>query len=141
MNTSSDMNKSKMIVCLMMLLSGKWVNTLNYLKVTDMYITDTECTFDKVLKHSRLKYCQKLLISRPYWECTELCPVKNLLNYLDIRLTGSPDPVLFISTTKPFKPVSKDKVAGWIENTMKEDNLGTGLFAAHNCRLTSTSKA
>ena len=44
MNTDSDMNKSKKIVCLI-LLSGTRVNTLTHVKVTNMYITDTECTF------------------------------------------------------------------------------------------------
>ena len=60
MNTDSDMIKSKKIVCLM-LLSGTRVNTLTQLKVTNMYITNTESTFvfDGVLKDSRLKYCQK----------------------------------------------------------------------------------
>ena len=47
----------------LILLSGTRVNTLTHLKVTNMYITDTECTFvfDEVLKHSRPIYCQKLL--------------------------------------------------------------------------------
>ena len=55
MNTDSDINKNK--VCLT-LLSGTRVNTLTYLKVTNMYLTHTECTFvfDEVLKHSRPKY-------------------------------------------------------------------------------------
>ena len=87
MNTDSDMIKSKKIVCLM-LLSGTRVNILTHLKVTNMYITDT-FVFDEVIKHSRTKYCQKPLIFRAYAECPELCPVKNLLHYLDIRLTRS----------------------------------------------------
>ena len=133
MNTDSDMNKSKKIFCLMMLLLGTRVNTLTHLKVTNMYITDTECTFvfDEVLKHSRPKHCQKPLIFRAYPEYPALCPVKNLLNYLDIRLTRSSDPALFISTTKPFRPVSRDTIARWIKNTMKYANIDTGLFTAH----------
>ena len=93
MNTDSDMNKSKNTVCLLMLLSGTRLNTLTHLKITDMYITVTEYTFifDKVSKHSRHKYCQKLLIFRTYPECSEFYPVKNLLNYLDIRLKRSSD--------------------------------------------------
>ena len=96
-----------------MLLSGTGVNTLTILKVTNMYITDTECTFvfDEVLKHYTPKYCQKPLMLRAYPECPKLCPVKNLLHYLDIRLTRSSDPALFTSTTKPFKPVSRDTMA------------------------------
>ena len=78
-----------------------------------MYITDSECTFvfDEVLKHSRSKYCQNPLIFRAYPKCPDLYPVKNVLNYLDIRLTRSSDPALFISTTKPFKAVSRDTSA------------------------------
>ena len=51
MNPDSDMNKSKKIACLMMLLSGIQVNKLTHLKVTNMCIIDTECTFvfDEVL--------------------------------------------------------------------------------------------
>ena len=124
MNTDSNMSKSKKIVCLMMLLSGTRVNTLTHIKVANMYITDTECTFvfDEVLKHSRPKYCQIPLIFKAYPECSELFPVKNLLNYLGIGLTRSSDPALFISTTKPYKPVSRDTIARWIKNTMKEAN-------------------
>ena len=85
-----------------------------------MYITDKECTFvfDEVLKHSRPKYYQKPL------------------NYLDIRLTSSSDP----PTIKPFKPVSRDKIARWIKNAMKEANTDIGLLTAHTCRSASISK-
>ena len=117
MNTYSDMNKSKKIACLIMLLSGTRVNTLTHLKITNMYTSDTECTFvfDEVLKHSRPKYCRKPLIFRAYLKCPELCPVKNLLSYPDIRLPRSSDPTLFISTTKPYKPVSSNTIARWIK--------------------------
>ena len=69
------MNKSKNSVCLMILLSGTRVNTSTYLNVTNMYITDTECTFvfKEVLKHSRTKYFQKPLIFRAYPKCPESC--------------------------------------------------------------------
>ena len=63
-NTDSDINKGKKIVCLMMLLSVTQVNTLIHLKVTNMYITDTECTliFDEVLEHTLPKYVKNLNI-------------------------------------------------------------------------------
>ena len=143
MKTDSDMSKSKKIVCLMMLLSATRVNTLTHLKITNIYITDTECTFvfDEVLKYSRPKYCQKPLIFRAYHECPNLCPAKVLLNYLDIKLTRSSDLAFFISTTKPFKALSRDAIARWIKNTMKEANIDSGLFTTHTCRSASTSKA
>ena len=72
--------------------------------------------FDEVLKHSRPKYYQKY--------------------YLDIRLTSSSDP----PTIKPFKPVSRDKIARWIKNAMKEANTDIGLLTPHTCRSASISK-
>ena len=83
MTTDSDMNKNRKIVCLMMLLSGTLVNTLTYLKVTNIHIIDTECTFvfDEALKYSRPKYCQKFLIFRACPECPDLSPAKTLLNF------------------------------------------------------------
>ena len=45
MNTDTDMNINKKTVCLIMLLSGTRVNTMIHLKVTNMYITGTECIF------------------------------------------------------------------------------------------------
>ena len=79
MNTDSNMNKSKRIICLMMLLSGTRVNTVTRLKVTNMHITDTECifVFDEVLKYCRSKYCQNPLIFKVYPEFPELFSVKN----------------------------------------------------------------
>ena len=45
---------TKKLDTLFMILAGTQVNNLTYLKVTNMYITDTEVTFtfDEVLKHS-----------------------------------------------------------------------------------------
>ena len=73
MSTDSDMNLSRKLVCLLMLLSGSRVNSISHLKISNMYLTDTECTFvfDDVLKHSR-----------PYFK--EKCLVSTLIKYLDI---------------------------------------------------------
>lgn len=38
---------------------------------------------------------------------------------LDIRLIRSSDPVLFIGSTKPFKPVSRVNIARSLNNTKK----------------------
>ena len=84
----------------------------------------------------------KTLRFRAYLECPELCLVKNVLNYTsDVRLTRLSYPAPFISTTNPFRPVSRDAIARWIKNTMKEANIDTGLFTAHTCRSVSTSKS
>ena len=57
---------------------------------------------------------------------------KKLINlFLDFRLTRSSDLVLFISTTKSFKSVSRDTIVRWIKNTTKEANIDTRLFTSY----------
>ena len=53
--TTSDMHVSRKLACLLMVLSENRVNMLSLLKITNMHITDNECTFvfDNVLNQSR----------------------------------------------------------------------------------------
>ena len=54
MDTSRPIQLSMKTAILIMLLSGHRVNTLECLKITNMYISETECTFvfSSVVKHS-----------------------------------------------------------------------------------------
>ena len=54
MDTSRPIQLSMKTAILIMVLSGHRVNTLEYLKITNMYISETECTFvfSSVVKHS-----------------------------------------------------------------------------------------
>ena len=69
-------NITKSLASRFVILTGTRVSTFVHLKVTDMYITDTEVTFtlDEVFKHSRPSYKQKLLIFRTFTS-RDLCPV------------------------------------------------------------------
>ena len=126
-----------------MLLSGSRVNSISDLKITNMYLTDTECTFvfDDVLKHSRPSFKEKSLVFRTFPQNPKLCPVSTLIQYLDIRLSRSPDTALFLTTLRPYKGVSSDTNAHWIKNTMQEAGINIGLFSPHSCRSAATSKA
>ena len=125
-----------------MILAGKRINTLAHLKVTNLYITDTEVTFTfhEVLKHSRPSYKQKPLIFRAFTS-RDLCPVTTLIAYMEHRLLVSSDPPLFITTVKPHKKASKDSISRWIKLTMSKARINSGLFTSHSCRSASTSKA
>ena len=61
MSTDSDMDVSGKLNCLFMLLSGSHMKLISHLKITNMYLTDRECTFvfDDVLKHSRPSFKEK----------------------------------------------------------------------------------
>ena len=86
MSTDSDMNLTRKLVCLLMLLSGSRVNSISHLKISNMYLTDTECTFvfDDVLKHSRPYFKEKPLVFRAFPQNPKLFPVSTLIKYLDI---------------------------------------------------------
>ena len=43
MSTDSDMDVSRKLVCLFMVLSVPRVNSISHLKITSMDLTDTEC--------------------------------------------------------------------------------------------------
>jgi len=45
MDTDTPMSISQKTASMLMLLLGQRVNTLAHLKITQMYLTDTECTF------------------------------------------------------------------------------------------------
>lgn len=66
-----------------------------------------------------------------YEETTEI--------YRDIE-ANKPAP-LFLSYVKPHKPVSFQRIAHWIKDTLKKAGVDTSTFTAHSVRGASTSAA
>ena len=114
-----------------MILLSTTVNTLGYLKVANMYFTDTEVTFtfDEILKHSRPSYKQKPLIFKAFTS-RDLFPAATLLIYLEHRLPVSHCSALFIATVKPHEKASKDSISRWIKLTMSEAGINSGLYTS-----------
>ena len=141
--TTSDMHVSRKLACLFMVLSGNRVNMLSLVKITNMYITDDECTFvfDNVLKQSRPNFNDSPITFRTFSQNMALCPVRTLRVYLEMRLTRTADEELFITTTQPYRNVSPDIFARWIKDTKGEAGINTGHFSAHSCRAASTTSA
>ena len=57
------------------------------------------------------------------------------------KLSRSSDTALFLITVRPYKGGSSDTIARWINNTMQEAGINTGLFSPHSFRSAATSKA
>ena len=89
MSTDNDMDVNRKLVCLFMLLSGSRVNSISHLGITNMYLTDTECTLvsGDVLKHSRSSFKEKPLVFRAFPQNPKLFPVSTLIQYLDMTVT------------------------------------------------------
>ena len=126
-------NITKKLAALFMILAGTRVNALVHLKVTNIYITYTEVTFDfdEVLEHSPLNYKQKPLIFRAFTS-KDLCPVTTLITCLEQRLLASGDPALFITTVEPHKKASK--------NSISKAGFSSGHFTSHSCRSALQAK-
>ena len=131
----SDMDVSRKLVCLFMLLSDSRVNS-----VSDRYWWWYWFIFDDVLKHSRPSFKEKPLVFRAFSQKPKFCPISTLIQYLDIRLSRWSDTALFLTTVKPYKGASRDTIACWIKNTMQETGINTALFSPHSCRSAATSK-
>ena len=59
--------------------------------------------------------------------------------YRDIQ-ANKPAP-LFLSYVEPHKPVSSQRIAHWIKDTLKKAGVDTNKFTAHSVRGASTSAA
>ena len=130
MRRDSDLDISSKLVCSCYCQVSHLLLSISHLKITNMYLTDAECTFvfDDVLKHSRPSFKEKPLVFRAFPEIPKLCPVYTLMQYLVIRLSRSSDTALFLTTVRPYKGASSDTIAHWIKNTIQEAGINTGLF-------------
>ena len=57
-----------------------------------------------------------------------------------IRVDGTFDQLL-LGTIKPFKPVVKRTIAGWIKKVLDKSGINTTAFPAHSTRSASSSSA
>ena len=96
----------------------------------------------KLLKTSKPGKHQGHLEFRSYPVDRRLCVVTCLKQY--VKLT---EPVraghdsLWLSYSKPFKPVSRDTISRWIRNVLENAGINTNLFGAHSTCAASTSAA
>ena len=81
-------------------------------------------------------------IKFPVYENPNVCPVKLFKQYIDVTksLRGSIT-CLFIATSKPYKPASKDTLVRWIKLALHDAGIDMTIFTPHSTRSASTSKA
>ena len=143
MDTTKPIHLSMKTPSLIMLLSGHRVNTRENLKITNMCISETECTFvfSSVLKDSRPGYHQQPFILRSFPPNSSLFPVTNIMQYLKFRLEKSADERFFITTAPPYKQCSKDTIATWIKETLSLAGINSGIYQSLSLPSASTSSA
>ena len=81
-------------------------------------------------------------IKFPVYENANVCPVKLFKQYIDVAnlLSGSIT-CLFITTSKPCRPASKDTLARCLKSVLHDADIDMTIFTPHSTRSASTSKA
>ena len=81
-------------------------------------------------------------IEFPSYHDKTICPMEKLKYYIDLTtdirgdLTG-----LFITTTKPYRKVSKHTLSRWVKGMLKGAGINMEIFSPHSTRSASTSMA
>lgn len=132
---------------LILLISGQRCQSIKLLDVRQLRVVGkTVCiVIDQLVKQSRPGKAQPVIML-PYFEQNPvLCVYSTLKEYLvrtrEIRMRDGASSQLFISYTKPYKPVSKDTIARWTGNVMASAGVNVKVFKPHSVRSASTSKA
>ena len=136
-------DRVRKMAILLMLLSGNRVNMLSHFKVSNMFITNNECTFvfDEALKTSRPNWNTDPMVFRVYPELPSLCPVNNINDYLAERNTMAGDDAFFITHAKPHHGAAPGTIARWIKDMLCLSGIDSGRYTAHSCRSAVTSAA
>ena len=131
-------------VMLVALLSGQRCQTVHALTISGMKITNDTVHFEiaKLLKTSKRGKHQGHLELKSYPIDQRLCVVTCLRQYVKLTepIRAGHDP-LWLSYSKPFKPVNRDTVSRWIKNILEKAGVNTKVFSAHSTRAAATSAA
>jgi hypothetical protein len=129
------------LVMLLALLTGQRCQTIHKLdtrlmqKLRGKYVF----TIGEKLKHTRPGTHQKPIEFMSYAD-KDLCVVQHQDEYItrttSIRADKSQ---LLISFIKPNNPVSKDMVACWIKEVLRDAGIDTNIYSSHSSRAAATS--
>ncbi|KYN27906.1 hypothetical protein ALC57_02692 [Trachymyrmex cornetzi] len=132
------------LVLLLALGTGHRAQTLNFVKLSHISLGDkTLIRIPDRLKTSAPGRPQPLFYFSRFSDCENLCIVRLLERYIHVTRDLRPPSCdrLFISYSKPFKPVSAQSISRWIKLGLGYCGIDTSIFSAHSTRHASTSLA
>ena len=133
---------SPRLALLLCLLSGQRCQTIQFLNVQYMDVTETTYTFHIVekLKHTRPGVHQKPLCFSKYDIEPRLCIYSHLSEYL--RRTApfrGEDKQLLLSFVRPHSPVSRDTISRWCRTVLDKSGIDISKYSCHSTRAASTT--
>lgn len=131
------------LVLLLAVVTAHRKQTLSLIKIENISKTRSgfEIEIPDRIKTSRVGVHQPLLILPRFEDKPKLCVARTLEHYLEEtkELRGEIRS-LFITTTKPYKPASKDTISRWLKTCLNKAGIDE-KFAPHSIRHASTSTA
>ena len=136
---------TKKVVMLILLVTGQRGQIIKALNTNNMSITATRYKFyvDNLdIKQGRPGYKPEPVVLRKYPANKQLCVYHYMTVYLKrtLDLRGETKDV-FITTVKPFKPVSRDTISNWVKDTLSKAGINITKFKPGSTRSASCSKA
>lgn len=135
---------SSKLATILALISAHRTQTIHNILLKDVNFSTsgTWITVSKLIKTSRPGSASPKFYLPKFDEKPELCATQILKAYISrtADLRGDEEQ-LFITTTRPFGPASKDTISRWIMRTLKDSGIDTSVFKTHSTRHASSSSA
>ena len=131
----------KLALLLAIVSGGQRAQTIHGIDALDIKILGNKCVIPiyHTLKHTRPgKHLRPLEFSVFLQEPT-LCVVSTLCMYLDRTRPFRKYSKLFLSSQRPYKPVSKDTISRWCKDVLKEAGIDVTRYSSHSTRSASSS--
>ena len=142
MDITSSITLSCKLAMLFLLVTAQRCQTLHVIKLGDIDHSPDGIVINisQLIKQSRPGVHLAPIVLNAYKTDESLCIVKTLNTYITRTKGLRKDDNLLISTTKPHGKISKQTVARWIKNVLKQAGLPT-VYTAHSTRAATASNA
>ena len=145
MNTENVQRLLKKLATLLAILFGQRAREILSLMDIRNITMEQTCLIIRIgdlLKTSNRKFHNEELKFPKYIENTNICPVTTLKQYLHMTSKNRGEiKSLFITQIRPFKPASKDTIAGWIRETLSKAGIDVSIFSPHSTTSAASSTA
>ena len=145
MNTENVQRLLKKLATLLAILFGQRAREILSLMDIRNITMEQTCLIIRIgdlLKTSNRKFHNEELKFPKYIENTNICPVTTLKQYLHMTSKNRGEiKSLFITQIRPFKPASKDTIAGWIRETLSKAGIDVSIFSPHSTTSVASSTA
>ena len=121
-HSCSLIDLSKKLAMLLALTNGQRVQSLraNDIRNMEMDMNYVKTRFGDLLKQSRPSFHLDELYIEAFKANYSLCVVGNILRYLEVTLPLRKGYSLIISTIKPYNSVSRNTLAYWLKESLRE---------------------